>query len=48
MKKSIHLVLEEQEAIDLIRILLDEDADEALEFLKKHFRGKARDLPESG
>jgi hypothetical protein len=29
-------------------ILIDEDADGALEFLKKHFKGKARELLEGG
>jgi hypothetical protein len=48
MKKAMSLVLEESDAIELIRILLDEDAQGALEFLKKHFKGKARDLLEGG
>ncbi len=48
MKKATSLVLEESDAIELIRILLDEDAQGALEFLKKHFKGKARDLLEGG
>ncbi len=48
MKKAISLVLEEQDVIELLRILLDEDADGALDFLKTHFKGKARDLLEGG
>lgn len=48
MKKATSLVLEESDAIELMRILLDEDAQGALEFLKKHFKGKARDLLEGG
>lgn len=48
MKKGINLVLEEQELIELIRILVDEDADAALAFLKIHFKGRARDLLEGG
>ncbi len=48
MKKGIHLVLEEQDLVELIRILLDEDAEGALAFLKIHFKGKARDLLEGG
>ena len=48
MKKGINLVLEETDLIELIRILLDEDAESALAFLKKHFKGKARDLLEGG
>ena len=48
MKKGITLVFEDQDLIELIRILLDEDADGALAFLKLHFRGKARELLEGG
>jgi hypothetical protein len=48
MKKGFNLVLEEQELIELIRILLDEDAAGALAFLRTHFKGKARDLLEGG
>jgi uncharacterized glyoxalase superfamily protein PhnB len=31
-----------------MRILMDDDAEAALHFLKKHFKGKARDLLEGG
>lgn len=48
MKKAINLVLEEPDLIELMRILIDEDPDGALTFLKKHFKGKARDLLEGG
>jgi hypothetical protein len=48
MKKSIHLVLEDEEILELIRILMDEDRDGSLAFLKQHFKGKARELLESG
>jgi len=48
MKKTLNLVVEEKELIELMRILLDEDPEGALEFLKKHFKGKARDLLEGG
>ncbi len=48
MKKVINLVLEDDEIIDLIRILMDDDAEGALVFLKTHFNGKARDLLEGG
>jgi hypothetical protein len=48
MKKGINLVLEEQDLIELMRILMDEDAEGALIFLKNHFKGKARDLLEGG
>jgi hypothetical protein len=48
MKKAVNLVLEDEEIIELIRILLDDDAESALAFLKKHFKSKARDLLEGG
>lgn len=48
MKKAMNLVLEESDLVELIRILMDEDAEGALAFLKKHFKGKARDLLEGG
>jgi hypothetical protein len=48
MKKSINLVLEDQDLLELMRILLDEDANGALQFLKVHFKGKARELLEGG
>lgn len=48
MKKATGLVLEDEEIIELIRILMDDDADGALAWLKTHFKGKARDLLEGG
>jgi hypothetical protein len=48
MKKSLHILLDDEEIIELIRILLDEDADGALAFLKKHTKGKTRELMEGG
>jgi hypothetical protein len=48
MKKGINLVLEDAQIVELIRILLDDDADDALKFLKTHFKGKARELLEGG
>jgi hypothetical protein len=48
MKKALSLALEDDEVIELIRILMDDDADAALAFLKTHFKGKARDLLEGG
>jgi hypothetical protein len=48
MKKAINLALDDEEIIEVIRILMDDDADEALAFLKRHFRGKARELLEGG
>ncbi len=48
MKKSLNVVLEDEDIIELMRILMDSDAEGALAFLQKHFKGKARDLLEGG
>jgi len=48
MKKALHLILEDEDLLELIRILMDDDAEGALAFLKTHFKGKARDLLEGG
>lgn len=48
MKKGIMLAFDDAELIELIRILIDEDAEAALVFLREHFRGKARDMLEGG
>ncbi len=48
MKKGVNLILEDEDIIELMRILMDDDAEAALEFLKKYFKGKARDLLEGG
>ncbi len=48
MKKGFNLVLDESELIELIRILLDEDREGAFAFLKKHLKGKAREMLEGG
>jgi len=48
MKKNLSVVVEDKDLIELMRVLLDDDAEGALDFLKKHFKGKARDLLEGG
>jgi len=48
MKKAMNLVLEEADLVELIRVLMDDDAEGALAFLKQHVKGKARDLLEGG
>jgi hypothetical protein len=48
MKKSLYVALDDEEIIELMRILMDDDAEAALAFLKKHFKGKARELLEGG
>ena len=47
-KKALQLILEDTDLIELARILMDDDAEDALAFLKKHWKGKARDLLEGG
>jgi hypothetical protein len=46
--KALSLILEESELIDLARILMDDDAQGALAFLKRHLKGKAQELLEGG
>ena len=48
MKKMLAIPLDDAEIIDLCRVLMDKDADGALEFLRTHVKGMARDLLESG
>jgi hypothetical protein len=48
VRKSFQIILDEVDVIELMRILLDDDTESALVFLKRHFRGKARELLESG
>jgi hypothetical protein len=48
MKKSIQVILQDPDIIELMRILLDDDAEGALTFLRTHFKGKARELLEGG
>jgi hypothetical protein len=48
MKKALQVALEDSEVIELMRILMDEDAEGALIFLQTHFKGKARDMLEGG
>lgn len=48
MKKNLSVVVEDEDVIELMRILMDDDEKAALAFLKKHFKGKARDLLEGG
>jgi pyruvate-formate lyase-activating enzyme len=48
MKELLTIPLEDEEIIELCRILMDKDADGALEFLQTHVKGKARDLLEGG
>ena len=48
MKKALSIVVEDEDLLELMRILMDDDTEGALAFLKQHFKGKARDLLEGG
>jgi hypothetical protein len=48
MKKVININLKDEQIVNLMRILIDDDAEDALVFLKTHFKGKARKLLEGG
>jgi hypothetical protein len=48
MKKSLHILLDDEYTTELMRTLLDEDAENALAFLKKYIKGKTRELLEGG
>jgi hypothetical protein len=48
MKKILQLSLEDEDLLELMRILMDDDPDGALAFLKTHCKGKARELLEGG
>jgi hypothetical protein len=39
MKKGINIILEDEQIVNLMRILIDDDAEDALAFLKTHFKG---------
>jgi len=43
MKKSITLTLSDEELMELQRILLDEDREETMRFLKKYLDKKVRE-----
>jgi hypothetical protein len=48
MKKGITIVLDDEQIMELVRILIDNDAEDALTFVKTHFTWKARQLLEGG
>lgn len=48
MRKGITLILDEQELQELYRILLDEDSEAALAFLRKHTRHQVLEALEGG
>jgi hypothetical protein len=46
MKKALQVIVEDEDLVELLRILMDEDKEAALAFLKLHIKGKARQLLE--
>jgi hypothetical protein len=44
MKKTLSIILEEDDLLELMRVLLDDDAESALAFLKQHTRRQVREL----
>ena len=48
MTKHILLILKDQEAKDLVRILVDADAKAALAFLDRHFMQRTCELLSGG
>ena len=48
MKKALVVPLTDEELLDLCRIILDEDAEGALEFVKKHLKKKVNKTLEGG
>ncbi len=48
MKKGLTLLLSDEELLDLCRIILDRDAEGALEFLDRHLKKPARQALEGG
>jgi hypothetical protein len=47
-KKALQLILEDADLIELARILMDDDVEGALAFLKRHLKGQSKDLLEGG
>ncbi len=48
MKKTITIALDESQLIELMRIVMDEDAEAALVFLQQYLERKAREALEGG
>jgi hypothetical protein len=48
VKRSLAIVLDEAELIELLWIMMDDAAESALAFLKRHLKGRTRTLLEGG
>lgn len=48
MRKGLTLVLSDEELLDLCRVIIDRDAEGALEFVSRHLRKKVEQALEGG
>ncbi len=48
MKKALVVPLTDEELLDLCRVIIDRDAEGALEFVNRHLRKKAEQALEGG
>jgi hypothetical protein len=48
VKKTLSVSVEDEDLVELCRVLLDRDPVGALTFLEEHMKGKAVDLLEGG
>jgi hypothetical protein len=48
MKKALVVALSDEELLDLCRIILDKDAEGALQFVEKHLKKPANEALEGG
>ncbi len=47
-KKALSMILEDAELIELARILMDDDGEGALDFLRRHLKSKPQELLAGG
>ncbi len=48
MKKALVVPLTDEELLDLCRVIIDRDAEGALEFVNRHLRKKVEQVLEGG
>ena len=48
MKKALSILLDDEELLELCRILIDEDAEAALAFIGQHLKKPVRQALEGG
>jgi hypothetical protein len=47
-RNAMTLILDDVELLELTRILMDDDAEAALDFLKRHLKARSKELLEGG